>query len=271
MRPGYLGALVALSLFRVWISAVRFQVLSRPRIQIPLRTLIRQFFVGAYFSNLLPTAIGGDAVRLFMLAECGLPKQEGAVTILIERSIGSAALVVLALTGVLAFPVPPEIRLGVVVLALGVIAAAVCLLAGRRWFARIARRHPALQPAMSALDLLAGHPGTLLLALILSLLFQTASIALSWVVALAFDIDVSFLACLALVPLVWLVTLLPISLGGIGIREAAFTYLFGTIGIGTEASLVISLGTFAALLMTGTVGACFVFRNAVLRKGSRGI
>lgn len=124
---------------------------------------------------------------------------------------------------------------------------------------------------MSALALLASHPGTLLVAFILSILFQIASIALSWVVALAFGIDVSFIACLALVPLVWLVTLLPISLGGIGLREASFAYLFGTIGIGAEASLVISLGTFAALVMTGSVGAGLVFRNAVLRRGSHGI
>jgi uncharacterized protein (TIRG00374 family) len=271
MRPAYLCALVALSLLRVWISAVRFRVLTRLRITIPMRALIRQFFVGAYFSNLLPTAIGGDAVRLFMLAQCGLPKQEGAVNIFIERSIGSAALVVLALTGVLTFPVPSEIRLGVVGLAVLVVAAAAGLLAGRRHFARIAKRRPGLERAMSALALLASHPGTLLAAFILSILFQIASIALSWVVALAFGIDVSFIACLALVPLVWLVTLLPISLGGIGLREASFTYLFGTIGISAEASLVISLGTFAALVMTGSVGAGLVFRNAVLRRGSHGI
>jgi hypothetical protein len=271
MQPVYLAALVALSLLRVWVSALRFRVLTRLRITIPMRTLIRQFFVGAYFSNLLPTAIGGDAVRLFMLAECGLPKQEGAVNIFLERSIGVAALVALALTGVLIFPVPSEIRLGVVALAALVAIAAAGLLASRHRFARIAKRRPALERAMSALELLSSHPGTLLVAFILSILFQIASVALSWVVALAFGIEVSFVACLALVPLVWLVTLLPISLGGIGLREASFAYLFGTIGIGAEASLVISLGTFAALVMTGSVGAWLVFRNSVLRRGSHGI
>jgi hypothetical protein len=236
-----------------------------------VRTLARQYFVAAYFGTLLPTAIGGDAVRLFMLAECGLPKQEGAVNILIERSIGSLALVLLAFVGVLAFPVPSGIRLLVIVLAVGMTIAGGCLLAGRQAFERIAQRHPALKRAMQALSLLAGHPGTLFTALILSLLFQLTAVALSWVVALAFEIDVSFLACLALVPLVWLVTLLPISIGGIGVREASFVYLFGAIGISSEESLVVSLGTFAALILTGAVGAWFFFRDGVLRAGSRRI
>ena len=72
--------------------------------------------------------------------------------------------------------------------------------------------------------------------------------------ALAFGIEISFSACVALVPLVWLITLLPVSIGGIGLREASFALLLGTVGIGTEESLLISLGTYAALLVSGAVG-----------------
>ena len=88
----------------------------------------------------------------------------------------------------------------------------------------------------------------------LSLVLQVASIAVSWVVARALAIEVSLWAFIAVVPLVWLVTMLPISIGGIGLREASFAYFLGTVGVSAEASLLISLGTFGSLLLNGAVG-----------------
>jgi len=265
MRPAYLAALALLSFLRIGIAAVRFRVLTRMKMRIPLRSLIRHYFVAAYFNNLLPTVIGGDAVRLFMLADCGLPKREGAVYILIERTIGSVSLVLLALAGVLAYPVSPGIKRVVIGMAILAAIGTGVFLAGKPLYLRLALRHPALERAFAALALLSQNPRALLWALILSVAFQMASIALSWLVALAFEIELSFLACLALVPLVWLITLLPISIGGIGLREVSFAYFFGTMDIPTEASLLISLGTFAALILPGGVGAWLFFRDSVLR------
>ena len=92
LHPGYLAALALLAILRMWIAALRIRTLTAHRITIPVHTLARQYFVGAYFNNLLPTSIGGDAVRLLMLARCGLPKSECAVYLVSERALGAIAL-----------------------------------------------------------------------------------------------------------------------------------------------------------------------------------
>ena len=52
-----------------------------------------------------------------------------------------------------------------------------------------------------------------------------------WVLALSLDIDVTWIDCLVLIPLVLLITTVPISLGGIGVREGTFVVLLAPLGI----------------------------------------
>lgn len=263
LEPAYLALLLGLSFFRIAVSAQRFAWLTAPRLRLRFPTLVKQYFVAAFFNNLLPTALGGDAVRLFMLAREGLPKREGAVFIVAERAIGVIALVLLAVVGVLTFDVPAEVDLFVGLLAAAVVLALAGAFLSRPLLERWALRRPALADALKAALLLADAPRLLLLVLLSSLVFQVASIALSWVSAAAFGLDLPFTACLALVPLVWLATMLPISIGGIGIREIAFAHLLGTIGVSTEASLLVSLGTFAGLVVTGAVGGLLLLGDSV--------
>ena len=104
------------------------------------------------------------------------------------------------------------------------------------------------------------------LALAASFPFQLLSIAVTWLVARAFGIDVSFGLCSALVPLVWFFTMIPVSLGGVGLREVAFVYLFGSMGAPDEAGLLLSLGTYFALVMVGLVGGLwFTFDRDLVR------
>lgn len=263
-KPALLIALAGVSLLRTAIAVFRFRLLSDLLKPIALRELFRQKFIAAYFNNFLPTALGGDAVRVFMLADCGLRKQQAAVLILIERLMGFFALVLLAVAGALAFDLPAGIELTILALAVAFAGAVTALLAGRATFDGLAGRFPFLERAWRALALLSASRKTLAAVLGLSLVFQTVTVSLSWLVAAALSIDVSFAACLALVPLVWVFTMVPISLGGIGVREAAFTYLFGRIGVPLEASLLISLGTFASLLLNGLIGAVMSFTGSVL-------
>jgi len=262
-RPGFLLLMALAGLSRIWISAIRFHFLSRPIRRLGLRTLSRHYFVASYFNNLLPTAFGGDVIRVFLLAKQGLSKVESGALILIERSVGLGALVALATLGVALFPVQAELRW--LVLGIGAMLAAgvLVLLAGSRRLGRRIGRWPALQGAVDAAKVLSHRSRALSGVVVLSFLLQVVSISVSWLAALAMGIDTSFLACLALVPLVWLVTMLPVSIGGIGLREVSFAYLLGTIGISSEESLLISLGTFATLVLNGFIGGLILARGSL--------
>ncbi|RZV59985.1 MAG: hypothetical protein EX270_01170, partial [Pseudomonadales bacterium] len=101
----------------------------------------------------------------------------------------------------------------------------------RATFDGLARRFPVCDRAWRALALLSASRRTLLAVFALSIVLQVATISLSWLMAEALAVEVPFSACLALVPLVWVLTMAPVSLGGIGVREAAFVYLFGLVGV----------------------------------------
>jgi hypothetical protein len=265
IHPGYVVALLLLSVVRIGIAAVRLRLLIDPRAPLGLGELSRQHFIGAYFSTLLPTSIGGDAVRVLLLGRSSLSKSEAAVYVLMERLLGIPVLIGMTFIGTLIFPVVDEIRLAVMGLALlAVFAAAMGIVGGRR-LRGMSSRDTALGRAAGAATELLDRPLQLGLGLLATIVFQLAAVALSYITALAFDIELSFAACLALVPVVWLITLLPVSIGGVGVREASFALLLGTVGIALEESLLISLGTYAAMLFCAAIGGLILVRDDTVR------
>ena len=108
-------------------------------------------------------------------------------------------------------------------------------------FARCQRKHVALTATFA-----------------LSLLYQFISVSVSYYVATAIGVKLSITVFLTFVPLVWCFTMIPISLGGIGLREVSFAYLFSLVGIPKEDSLIVSLATYLTLVISGTIGAVFL-------------
>jgi uncharacterized membrane protein YbhN (UPF0104 family) len=253
--------LVLVAVARMGIAALRFRILIAHRAAISLGELTRQYFVGAYFNNLLPTSIGGDAARIMMLGRCNLAKSEAAAYVLVERLLGAVALVLLALVGTFIFRVAGEIRLLVDGMAVSAsVGIGLCLVGRHRLGAMVSADTVKGRAVGAALTILV-RPAALGLGFLLWIVFQLTSVALSYLMALALDITLSFSGCVALVPLVWLVTLLPVSIGGVGLRDAAFALLLGTAGIAKEESILISLGTYTALLFTGAVGGIILVQN----------
>ena len=212
---------------------------------------------------MLPTALGGDLARVFMLTHVGLGARRGIALILIERVSGVVALVMIATWGLVAYDAPVQLQWVVLVVATLTGSTLVAFFAGARRIAQLPRMPDAAREVLCDARAHAEDSRLLFRLLAHSLLLQVASISVSWIVAAALDVDLSFSACLALVPLVWLATLVPLSFGGIGVREAAFAYLLGTVGVSPEASLLVSLGTFASLVFNGVVGAVLLLIQAV--------
>jgi hypothetical protein len=114
-----------------------------------------------------------------------------------------------------------------------------------------------------------GNRSLFLTTIFMSLCFQLLSIYISYYMVLVLNLEASFFAFLTLVPIVWIFTMVPISLGGIGIREVSFAFLLSIIGIAREESLVISLGTYFTLVLSGGIGAIFMIYDR-LHKMNKG-
>jgi len=217
----------------------------------------RCYFAGLFGSLFLPSLIGGDLVRAGMAMRIGRSKAGVLLGSLVDRTVDLVALGVLASAG--AFLVPGALSaknrriffLLAVATVLGVIfaAAIVAFLPVRRFSYRMRRRFVRLRIAARSMT---RRPRTVMAALILSLSGQIAFIFLNNALAEACGLFMPFRVWLFAWPLAKLSAALPITQGGIGVREAALAALL--LPFGAPAVLSVSAGiAWEAIVISGAL------------------
>ena len=259
----YLLAALALYLLGVVVRAGRWQaLLMAQETRIPLGVLTGLYFAGAFFSNLLPSGIGGDVVKMYELAERSDDPPTAISTVLADRALGLLVLFALAIVslpwGWQAVSVP------VVLIILGLALASIMgiwLLLNRRLAGWLQARMPPFRKIMEKPKIAAfyrslhryrGKP--LGRASLLSLLFNLMLIAVVVLIGRSLGVDLSLRYYLLFVPIISTLLALPISLAGLGIREGGYVYLFTQVGVARSVALSMSLSFYAIALITGLLG-----------------
>jgi hypothetical protein len=223
--------------------------------------IVKQYFVASLFNNFLPTAIGGDGVRFYMLAKLGVSKTKAGLMIAIERFIGFYALFVIAFVSSFFWNIP-EYLFNILMVATVVYSIVLLVVFFRKEaFTKVKFRF--LSKLSDSFEEYRGNLSLFITTIVISLCFQMLSIYISYYMVLVLNLEASFFAFLTLVPIVWIFTMAPISLGGIGIREVSFAFLLSIISITREESLVISLGTYLTLVLSGGIGAIFMIYDRI--------
>jgi uncharacterized membrane protein YbhN (UPF0104 family) len=231
----------------------------------------RCYFAGLFGSLFLPSLIGGDLVRAGMAMRIGRSKAGVLLGSLADRSVDLVALGLLAGVGALLVPgsLDPKHRqiflllAGIALVVIAIVAAVAVFLPARRFSYLMRRRFVRLRIAARSM---ARQPGAVFAALILALSAQIVFIVLNIAMAEACGLHLAFRVWLFAWPLAKLLAAIPITQGGIGVREAALAALllpFGApavlsvaAGIAWEA-IVIAGGLVAGLTssLTSRVGA----------------
>jgi len=251
-------------------------LLKTQRVEITGRSLLGSYLVAAYFNNFLPSNIGGDVIRIADTARVANSKTLAATVVLMDRVLGLIALVFVAALG------------ATVVGRLHQAAApiwAVWLWAG--FFAGAAATTPAIfAPAaigrllrpltvfhaewvsdrittlIAALARFREQPAVLLAAFAGAVSVQAALVLFYFAVAYALHLDVALSDLAVVVPVSFVVQLLPVSVGGFGVREAFFSYYFHRIGQPIEDAVLLSLVAQATLMLFSLSGlAVYIWRN----------
>ncbi len=239
--------------------------------QRPLEALI-MMFVGNFFSQVLPTSFGGDAVRAWHNYRQGHALRSAVNGVVLDRVVGSLGLAIMAALGVgilgdrLADPLIRWVLLAVpLVIAAGsagvVVFGAVPLRLCRfRAFAGIA----VLGADARALCRAGRAAG---LALGIALLGHAITAASVHVLAVGVGATVSPWDSLAVVPMVILIVLLPVSFAGWGVREGAMVTLFGVAGVPGEVALVVSI-LFGVLLLAAALPGLALYLGMRFERGT---
>jgi uncharacterized protein (TIRG00374 family) len=244
---GYFLAAVAIMIGSVWPMAWRWQQLLRARgIDDRLSWLTRAYFVAYTAGQLLPTAVGGDAVRIYETARRHTGRGgDVAGSVLLERALGGAATLALAAVGFLLaighYPVGPYLWIegafviGTIVLAVALFSRSVRpLLAKTVPLLRLIRLERPIRAAYEGIHGYRDHPGLLLGVFTLTLAVQTVRVLAIWFAGKAVGVDLSPRPYYVMGPLLFLVLLVPFSVNGIAVRESFFVSFLGRLGVGAD-------------------------------------
>jgi uncharacterized membrane protein YbhN (UPF0104 family) len=255
--PWWLAAL-AVSLAGQVVAGIRWAALARPLgFDFPNRFFVRRFFEGMFFSLCLPSSIGGDVVKAVRVGSSTRLRLLAGCSVLADRLTGLAALGVLVGTAV----VGKNKALGTAGIVTVFVGLLVAVMAGFWLGLALLDRIHGLLPQGSRTREFVGRllpyrqrPSLVIAAVGWSFVVQLAGVAAVVLVARAIGVVQPALVWLTVVPLVALAMVLPISIGGFGIRENAIEYLLRGYGVSSEEGVAIGLLWGVCTVLTGLVG-----------------
>lgn len=210
------------------------------------------YYIGSFFNLFLPTSVGGDAVRAWMLARTKRERWPAIGSVIADRVAGVTAMLMMACAATLA-PMG-ESPWWVPVLPWGILG---CLFLTMALLPRLAGYSQKTQALVDALGWSNGRRGTWWSAIGLSFIVQGLATFQVILIGFALGLPVPWYSYLVVVPLVTLLTMVLPSLNGIGVREGGLVLLLAPFGVSTEQALALGLGWFALSVGVGLVGGMF--------------
>ncbi len=248
--------LFALSLVQAWRWTFVFRAFRR---RVALRKCWEIVLIGLFFNQTLPSSVGGDAARIWRIYRAGFDLALAAHSVILDRLAALVALLLLAAAGL---PMILELVSGqapgwpiVAIIMLGLAGWAALLMFDRlpeglrRW--RITRAAALLSADARRLFL---HPRCALPVLLISACIHVVVALVVFLLARAMNIQVDAMTCVVLVPPVILVSMIPITIAGWGVREGAMVTAFGFVGVAPDQAFVLSVVFGLVVMAVGLPG-----------------
>jgi hypothetical protein len=263
--PYYFAAII-LYIISQPLRTLRWGLLLRAKqVELSQIKLLALYFIGMFFSNFLPTIMGGDVVRGYYIYKESHSHEVAFGSVVVERLCGLVVIVTVGFISSLFFyikggPAP------IVMVSFAGCCAMLFIMAGflyqplvallirplkvfTRW--RVQERVNEIYLAILSYK---NHSDALLLCVALSLLFELVIILIYYVLSVALSWGIPFYFFLYTVPVITIVSMIPISFGGLGVREGATVLLFSLYGISAASAIALSLLSYSISLITGGIG-----------------
>jgi glycosyltransferase 2 family protein len=258
---GYIAIAFVAQLTSTFLAAYRWRLIMKALgFNERVSFYVQSYFKGTFFNQVLPGSIGGDATRMIDLVQKGYEKKDAFYGIFVDRVVGLVGLLVLNLGANLAFygTFPQWLFNLINLITLGGIAGFILMLnldrftflsglKGLDLFHRLGLRMRRLYHSRT---LLFTHVG-------ISVIVHLFTVIAIYFLALSVDVWQNIGIFLVAVPPVFLLTIVPISLAGWGVREGAMVGILMLVGIAKAKILAISILYGILLILTALPGAWF--------------
>ncbi len=270
-------ALVVCS-FAVMISGMILQsfrlkiLLDIQKVHLRIKDLIQLTFIGQFFNNFMPTAIGGDVIKAYYASGKSAKKLETFGSIALDRILGVITLMWIALIGLLVCHNYIAAKRAVIII-IGIISAAGVLFMAFVFNETAAKAILLLRKAVKKENFkekitrlyqitanYRRHKKAVLSTFLLSVVAQFAFFYMAYLLALSISSDISFVVLMVILPVISAVSMLP-SINGLGIRESGFVYFLSD-KIGTDKAFALSILYLGATISVSLIGGIiFLFKR----------
>lgn len=259
----YVPVCVGIYVLGQLVSAFRWKKLAEPMgFKLPLGQYFNFYMIGMYLSLFLPGAIGGDVVKMYYLVKnTALKKRHALLTILAERGFGFMTLII-AITAFTFTPVFDPLN----PLFRWVFIAMFC---GGGLFVIFLRtqntdaffeKFPKIS-FLSDASVYWKNNGLMSASIAVSLVFHAMLTVIHILIAKAFGLDVSIPYLIVTYTCVSLVSILPISFNGFGVREGSYQYFLMKAGVSGETALAFALYWTLISTLTSMVGGLVMLKG----------
>lgn len=245
---------VFITIVSLAFMTVRWQVLIRQfeNERMVLFDLFRYYLMGMFFNIFFPGAIGGDVIRTQRLSKHkGIKVKDATLITVAERLSGVYGLLILLSFSFLFMNFPDGLKvnniLPVWVFRISPLLVLICI--------------SLVKVILNKYGLFTSY-AFISKIVVISLLAQMGDVTIAYVFSQYFGLAVSFSAFLFIMPLVFIATVLPISLGGLGVREGAFSGLMILYGVDSSIAIIISLLMYLVKVGVGIIGYFVYLKEA---------
>jgi len=265
--------LAALLIYALNVIAATWRwrlLLGAQRVRVAARSLLGSYLVAGFFNNFLPSNIGGDVIRIGDTARAAGSKTLATTVILVDRGLGLMALVLVAAVGATAAgslhqqaaaPIWPSWLWALFLVGAAASAPAVFAPDG---FGRLLQPLTVFHPEWvgDRIDKLTGalarfrdQPSALLGCFGGAVFVQATMVVFYFAVSYALHLNVALSDLAVVVPVSFVVQMLPVSVNGFGVREATFSFYFTRVGHPLASALLVSLVAQALIMVFSLSGA----------------
>lgn len=261
VNGAWIGLTLVVLAMQVALVAVRWRAIAAVcGAPLGLGAALQISFIAMFFNQVLPSTVGGDAARIWLLARKGGGWASATYSVLIDRITGVVVLafiVMACLPWTLALIGDAVARSVMILIGVGAVAGALVFLAigfaPRAWFDRfMPARHLAETSRMAWR--LCRSPHSAVVVAVCSLAIHALTVTAAWACMKAVAAPVGFAPILFLLPPVLLIATVPISIAGWGVRESSMVVAFAYAGLAQSDGLTLSVMFGAASFVVGIAG-----------------
>jgi len=277
VHPTWLIAALMMMFIGVTIRALRWQILLKAiGAPVPLAELTAIYLIGFLFNNLLPSGLGGDAMRMVELNRHTQRRSDTVTSVVVDRFLGISALQAIALVALLTNwgAVPAGIAYFTIAIFLGGLVIGYLLLNRSLYFnlrqrLKLFQQITNIKVINNLFESFQRYPLPALgRAYLVSILFNLTLILMYAFIGMSLEAPVTLAQYAVIVPITSLLLLIPLSIAGLGIREASFQEFYGPLGVSPEVAVAMSLlvhiiGNICTGLVGGVIYLLRSTRNVV--------